>query len=92
MINETKQTTLEWYSEITSKIKHTAVEYYAIEICELMRNKYGEGIIDLDVLNKAKEMEKEQAQAYTAFCVACDRKKLPLLEFEGWITLQGGNK
>jgi len=37
--------------------------------------------------NKAKEMEKEQAQAYAAFCVGCDRKKLPLLEFEGWIKL-----
>jgi hypothetical protein len=60
MSNETKQTAKEWYSEITSKRKHTAVEYYAIEICELMRNKYGEGIIDLDVLKKAKEMEKEQ--------------------------------
>jgi len=42
--------------------------------------------------NKAKEMEKEQSQAYAAFCVACDRKKLPLLEFEGWIKLEGGNK
>jgi hypothetical protein len=42
--------------------------------------------------NKAKEIEKEQSQAYAAFCVACDRKKLPLLEFEGWIKLEGGNK
>jgi hypothetical protein len=42
--------------------------------------------------NKAKEMEKEQSQAYAAFCVACDRKKLPLLEFEGWIKLQGGEQ
>ena len=42
--------------------------------------------------NKAKEMEKEQSQAYAAFCVACDRKKLPLLEFDGWIKLEGGNK
>jgi hypothetical protein len=42
--------------------------------------------------NKAKEMEKEQSQAYAAFCVACDRKKLPLLEFEGWIKLEGGEQ
>jgi cytochrome c-type biogenesis protein CcmE len=60
MSNEIKLTAKEWYFEITSKRKHTAVEYYAIEICELMRNQYGEGIIDLDVLKKAKEMEKEQ--------------------------------
>jgi hypothetical protein len=43
-------------------------------------------------IEKAKEIEKEQSQAYAAFCVACDRKKLPLLEFEGWIKLEGGNK
>jgi hypothetical protein len=43
-------------------------------------------------IREAKEMEKEQSQAYAAFCVACDRKKLPLLEFEGWIKLEGGNK
>ena len=43
-------------------------------------------------IKEAKEMEKEQAQAYAAFCVGCDRKKLPLLEFEGWIKLEGGNK
>jgi hypothetical protein len=36
---------------------------------------------------QAKEMEKEQAQAYAAFCVGCDRKKLPLLEFDGWVKL-----
>jgi uncharacterized membrane protein YebE (DUF533 family) len=45
-----------------------------------------------EILEQAKEMEKEQSQAYAAFCVACDRKKLPLLEFEGWIKLEGGNK
>jgi hypothetical protein len=41
----------------------------------------------LEYIKQAKEMEKEQAQAYAAFCVGCDRKKLPLLEFDGWIKL-----
>jgi hypothetical protein len=37
---------------------------------------------------QAKEMEKERSQAYAAFCVKCDREKLPLLEFEDWIKLE----
>jgi hypothetical protein len=41
---------------------------------------------------EAKKEEAKQAQEYAAFCVACDRKKLPLLEFEGWIKLEGSNK
>jgi len=40
------------------------------------------------VIEQAKEMNKKQAQEYAAFCVACDRKKLPLLEFDGWIKLE----
>ena len=45
-----------------------------------------------NVIEQAKEMNKEQSQAYAAFCVACDRKELPLLEFDGWIKLERGNK
>jgi undecaprenyl pyrophosphate synthase len=45
-----------------------------------------------NVIEQAKEMNKEQSQAYAAFCVACDRKELPLLEFDGWVKLEGNNK
>ena len=45
-----------------------------------------------NVIEQAKEMNKEQSQAYAAFCVACDRKELPLLEFDGWIKLERGDK
>ena len=40
----------------------------------------------------AQEMESRQSQAYAAFCVGCDRKKLPLLEFDGWVKLERGDK
>jgi undecaprenyl pyrophosphate synthase len=45
-----------------------------------------------NVIEQAKEMNKEQSQAYAAFCVACDRKELPLLEFDSWVKLEGNNK
>jgi hypothetical protein len=41
-------------------------------------------------------MEKEQAQQYAEFAIECDRKGLPILEFDGWIDIntneKGGNK
>ena len=33
------------------------------------------------------ELEKEQAQNYAEFAIRCDRKKLPILEFDGFIKL-----
>ena len=71
--------------------QQTAVEWQHIELSKFINGK-SEFTDAHDILIKAKEMEKEQAQAYAAFCVGCDRKKLPLLEFEGWIKLEGGNK
>jgi ribosomal protein S19E (S16A) len=77
---------------MTNNKQQTAVEWFAIEMAEYLRSMYGDGIINIDILKQAKEMEKERSQAYAAFCVACDRKKLPLLEFDGWIKLEGSNK
>lgn len=31
--------------------------------------------------------EKEVAQQYAEFAIECDRKELPVLEFDGWINL-----
>ena len=68
----------------------------AVDVAELSMKLYpfsnSERNAFITGYNKAKEIEKERSQAYAAFCVACDRKKLPLLEFEGWIKLEGGNK
>jgi 1,4-dihydroxy-2-naphthoyl-CoA synthase len=79
---------------MTNNKQQTAVEWYAGRQYDL------EGLRDVgaispieyyeqltQALQQAKEMQKEQSQAYAAFCVGCDRKKLPLLEFEGWIKL-----
>jgi hypothetical protein len=40
--------------------QQTAVEWYAIEMYEYFRSMFGSGIINTRILEKAKEMEKEQ--------------------------------
>jgi hypothetical protein len=40
--------------------QQTAVEWYAIEMAEYLRGIYGDGIINLDILKQAKEIEKEK--------------------------------
>ena len=42
--------------------QQTAVEWYAIEMAEYLRSMYGDGIINIDILKQAKEMEKEQIE------------------------------
>ena len=78
---------------MTNNKQQTAVEFYLDKVFDII----GDAILDklsIEQINKihdlslqAKEMEKEQSQAYAAFCVGCDRKKLPLLEFDGWVKL-----
>jgi len=41
----------------------------------------------VQIINQAKEMEKEQSHKYAEFAVICDRKNLPVLEFDGFIEL-----
>jgi transcription elongation GreA/GreB family factor len=40
-----------------------------------------------DVINQAKEMEKEQSHLYSAFCFKCINEKIPVIKFEDWINL-----
>jgi hypothetical protein len=40
--------------------QQTAVEWYAIEMANYLKDFYGDGIINIDILKQAKEMEKEQ--------------------------------
>ena len=42
---------------------------------------------NLKLIEQAKEMEKEQLHKYAEFAVICDRKNLPVLEFDGFIKL-----
>jgi len=71
---------------MTNNKQQTAVEWQHIELSKFLNSK-SEFTDAHDILIKAKEMEKEQSQAYAAFCVGCDRKELPLLEFDGWVKL-----
>jgi hypothetical protein len=45
---------------MTNNKQQTAVEWYAIEMYEYFRSMFGSGIINTDILEKAKEMEKIQ--------------------------------
>jgi hypothetical protein len=72
-----------------SSVERFHIKTWALKIqLELGQISIGEYATTYDaLLVEAKEMEKEQSQAYAAFCVGCDRKKLPLLEFDGWVKL-----
>jgi hypothetical protein len=38
------------------------------------------------------EKEKAVAQQYAAFAIECDRQKLPVIEFDGWIDINTNEK
>jgi hypothetical protein len=61
----------------------TAVEWLQNELFteEYMRNNL------FEIFEQAKEMEKQQIKDYAIFAVNCDRKQLPLLDFEDYIFL-----
>jgi uncharacterized tellurite resistance protein B-like protein len=40
-----------------------------------------------DIIQQAKEMEKQQAKDYAIFAVNCVKKELPVLDFEDYIKL-----
>ena len=72
---------------MTNNKQQTAVEWFFDNL-----NNHEVQAEHFKIYQQAKEMNKEQSQAYAAFCVGCDRKKLPLLEFDGWIKLERGDK
>ncbi len=45
-----------------SNKQQTAVEWYAIEMANYLKDFYGDGIINIDILKQAKEMEKEKLE------------------------------
>jgi hypothetical protein len=75
-------------------MKQTAVEWYGVKIgiliSKFFNNEISKGELQFgrfELEQKAKEMEKEQSHKYAEFAVICDRKKLPVLEFDGFIKL-----
>jgi tRNA(Ser,Leu) C12 N-acetylase TAN1 len=62
----------------------TAVEWL---VNELSKTKLTKDIIN-EKIKEAIEMEKQQIKDYAIFSVNCDRKGLPVLDFEDYIKLQ----
>ena len=75
-----KQTAVEWLADNVLSYKNptniNGTDYILIPINKV---EYLRG--------QAKEMEKEIAHQYAEFAIQCDRKELPVLEFDGWISL-----
>jgi len=41
---------------------------------------------------QAKEMERGQVQLYVIFCLTCMKENIPIINFEDFIKLEGGEK
>lgn len=65
-------------------MKQTAVEWLieihfgSIENCTPLFRKH---------IDQAKEIEKQQIKEYAKFAINCDRKNMPILNFEDYINL-----
>jgi hypothetical protein len=46
----------------------------------------------LGIIQQAKEMERGHAQLYAIFCIRCIKENLPVIRFEDFIKLEGGEK
>jgi hypothetical protein len=76
-------------------MERTAVEWLENEITNRItrRNPHDSIIIQtqgetlIELLEQAKEMEKQQSQDYAAFCINCDRKNYPIVDFESYLKL-----
>lgn len=56
---------------------------------EWLIEKYIEnGIIFLDDIKQAKELEKERSREYAEFAIRCDRMGMKILNFDDFIKLE----
>ena len=46
----------------------------------------------LKVIEQAKEMERGHAQLYAIYCLTSIKENLPVIRFEDFIKLEGGDK
>jgi hypothetical protein len=64
----------------------TAVEWLGL---------YIKSITDLncdEIIDQAKEMERGHAQLYAIYCLTSIKEDLPVIRFEDFIKLEGGDK
>lgn len=64
----------------------TAVEWLEYEFVKL-ESTVGVHSSMYHLIEEAKVREKEMAQQYAEFAIECDRKGLPILDFDGWNNL-----
>jgi hypothetical protein len=84
--NETSETLTKFLNDkrMTNNKQQTAVEW----LWEIAYNRE----LTVEDWKQAKEMEKEQSHLYAAFCIKCIHEKMPIIKFEDWTKLGGGNK
>ena len=74
---------LKEHTKAMTEKKQTAVDWL---VSQLNKPGFAE-VITEEQIQQAKKMEKEVLHQYAVFAVQCDRKELPVLEFDGWINL-----
>ena len=57
------------------------------ELFQLLWDTPQDKLTWFSIKKRMLEKEKEVAQQYAEFAIECDRKELPILEFDGWINL-----
>jgi hypothetical protein len=71
-----------------NKKQVTAVEWLFL----MLNNPNSDQDFANKLLNKAKEMEKQQLQSYAEFAIRCDRMDMKILNFEDFVKLETFNK
>ena len=71
-------TAVEWLVDELNK----KIDFIPMEKWDMIRN----------IVQQAKEMERGQVQLYVIFCLRCMKENLPIIKFEDFIKLEGGEK
>jgi hypothetical protein len=70
-------------------MKQTAVGWL---VDKLTNGHYLDEGMKQDIINQAKEKEEKQSQDYAEFCINCDRRNYPILDFESYLKLKDNGK
>jgi len=65
----------------------TAVEIFFNDLVNQGFIEYKDDSLVQNIFNAALEIEKQQSQDYAKFAINCDRKEIPILNFEDYIKL-----
>ncbi len=68
----------------------TAVEWLQEQLNPDMKTM--QGVIIQELFERAKEMERGHAQLYAIYCLTSIKENLPVIKFEDFIKLEGGEK